>query len=1049
MNYKLFSALLGVGLALSSPELIAKTEAVVNANIKHSVGGKDSFDRHKYITLHSTVSESDWDGEADKLKYLMEDLDVYFGRENGSAGWNFNQSAEDPLNPGYVDPTHLVNRGRFARETTYGINDASVHKYDGRGDVMVGGQPRPHWFATVNPCCGGQSWQANGADAVGDFMGQYMNAFFRTEGEPSTQGRVKPTYFEVLNEPLYQLTDAPHEMGLEAPIPPIDIFNFHKDVANAFRQHNQDIKIGGYTVAFPIYEERNFARWGERMKLFIDTAGESMDFYSTHFYDLEDDNRFKGSRIEATLDMMDHYSLLTLGKTKEHVISEYGGRNRPLENAPWTPLRDWWFLKTASPMMMQFMDRPDAISKAIPFVTVKALWGTRNGFPYNWRLLRQAKEGEGEQGEHWVFTEMVKFYELWSDVQGTRVDSFTTNEDILIDSYVSKEKLYVIFSNLTEDNETILLHQHGTSGAKVQNIKVKHLYLANNAPQLDIINAPLGLDHFELAPEATIVVEYSYDADLNINGLSTENKYFATEYLKEIDANQVNQFEIKGVQTTSLGESILRIALGRDHGQSLSPEVRFNGQLLTSNARISGDEQLGRDRFFGLLEIPVPYSLLKNDNQIDITFPDTGGHIASVNMKVFGFDQEIRPDGGAVTGMYISPDNATLAIGATLKLSASVTPFFASDQSFNLASSDESVAMVDSNGMVTALNVGDVTITATSRDGNFTATTKITVEEPTQTSISFDDVQKYETLEFHLDKNMQVTTEYDAGTGFEVTADLGGINYLLRHMASNWTVISDIKVTDSTAIGTQKGTSTVYIPLSGLTPSEDLTNGEFYFLFVRVRSSSGDTESVAAYPITIVPSEDTVKPSLALDDESKYLSSTYSNNGTLDVTAFFEAGEGQTVTDELGGVKFFLREMDQTWSRSFNDIVVSDPNAIGKQSGTAQVSLPLSGIPPTQALPEGHFYFLFAQFISTDGSTYKIQGIAPLNVVAPAALFGDWDGDADVDSADISGLLAAIQARQDVPPNFDINNDGLVNILDARAMMALCTRARCVKEETE
>jgi len=1049
MYRKISSLLLGAGLALTSSGLFAKTEAVVNVNIKHSVGGKDTFDRDKYITLHSTVSESDWDGEEDKLKYLMEELDVYFGRENGTAAWNFNQSVEDANNPGYVDPAHLINSGRYARETTYGINDASVHQYDTRGEIMVGGQPRPHWFATVNPCCGGESWQANGADAVGDFMGQYMNAFFRAEGEPSTQGRVRPTYFEVLNEPLYQLTDAPHEMGLEEPIPPIDIFKFHKEVAEAFRRHNQDIKIGGYTVAFPIYEERNFARWEERMKLFIDTAGESMDFFSTHFYDLEDDNRFKGSRIEATLDMMDHYSLLTLGDTKEHVISEYGGRNRPMENAPWTPLRDWWFLKTASPMMMQFMDRPNAISKAIPFVTTKALWGTRNGIPYNWRLLRQAKEAEGEQGEHWVFTEMVKFYELWSDVKGTRVDSFTTNEDILIDSYVNNEKLYVIFSNLTEANETVLLHQFGASNATIENIKVKHLHLANNVPQLDVIDAPLDLTRFELAPEATIVVEYSFDADINIDGLSTEKKYFATEYLKEITENQVSQFEIKGVQTSSIGEAILRIAVGIDHGQSLTPEVKFNGQILTTKARISGDEQTGRDRFFGLLEIPVPYSLLTSTNLVDIKFPETGGHIASVNLKVFDFDQDIRPNGGPVTDMYISPESATLAVGSTLELSASVTPCFAADQRFTLSSDNESVATVDTNGLVTALSPGEVTITATSSDGSFTASSLLTVEEPTQTSISFDDAQKYTSTEYASGSSMQVTTEYDAGTGFEVAAGLGGINYLLRHMASNWTVINDVGVTDSSAIGLQKGTSTVGIPLEGLTPSEDLPNGEFYFLFVRVRSSSGETKNVSAYPITIGQSENNIEPGLSLDDDDKYRTTLYSNDSTLDVSAYFEAGEGQTVSSQLGGIKFFLREMDHTWSSSFNDIIVSDASAIGKQNGIAEASFPLNNIVPSESLPEGHFYFLFAQFISTDGATHNIQGIAPVNIIASVALEGDWDNDADVDSVDVNGLVTAIQTRQDIDLFFDINNDGVVNILDARAMMSLCTRAQCAVEAVE
>ncbi|MGO4890832.1 ExeM/NucH family extracellular endonuclease [Flavobacterium sp. W21_SRS_FM6] len=60
-----------------------------------------------------------------------------------------------------------------------------------------------------------------------------------------------------------------------------------------------------------------------------------------------------------------------------------------------------------------------------------------------------------------------------------------------------------------------------------------------------------------------------------------------------------------------------------------------------------------------------------------------------------------------------------------------------------------------------------------------------------------------------------------------------------------------------------------------------------------------------------------------------------------------------------------------------------------------------------------------------------------------AAVKGDWDGDGDVDINDVRGLISAIQARQTIDMAFDLNNDGVVNILDARVMMTLCTRTRC------
>lgn len=60
-----------------------------------------------------------------------------------------------------------------------------------------------------------------------------------------------------------------------------------------------------------------------------------------------------------------------------------------------------------------------------------------------------------------------------------------------------------------------------------------------------------------------------------------------------------------------------------------------------------------------------------------------------------------------------------------------------------------------------------------------------------------------------------------------------------------------------------------------------------------------------------------------------------------------------------------------------------------------------------------------------------------------AAVIGDWDGDGDVDINDVRALMLAVQSRQTIDPAFDLNNDGVINIIDARVMMTLCTRARC------
>ena len=61
----------------------------------------------------------------------------------------------------------------------------------------------------------------------------------------------------------------------------------------------------------------------------------------------------------------------------------------------------------------------------------------------------------------------------------------------------------------------------------------------------------------------------------------------------------------------------------------------------------------------------------------------------------------------------------------------------------------------------------------------------------------------------------------------------------------------------------------------------------------------------------------------------------------------------------------------------------------------------------------------------------------------PDALLGDLDGDFDVDRNDIRLLIFAIQAKQSIDLSLDLNNDGVITVIDARMMANLCTRSFC------
>lgn len=85
-----------------------------------------------------------------------------------------------------------------------------------------------------------------------------------------------------------------------------------------------------------------------------------------------------------------------------------------------------------------------------------------------------------------------------------------------------------------------------------------------------------------------------------------------------------------------------------------------------------------------------------------------------------------------VSGVSVSSSNLTLDEGQTGQLSETVFPSDATDKAVSWSSSNNSVAIVNGSGLVTAIAAGSATITVTTNDGYFTANTSVTVNQPSQ-----------------------------------------------------------------------------------------------------------------------------------------------------------------------------------------------------------------------------------------------------------------------------------------------------------------------------
>lgn len=90
-----------------------------------------------------------------------------------------------------------------------------------------------------------------------------------------------------------------------------------------------------------------------------------------------------------------------------------------------------------------------------------------------------------------------------------------------------------------------------------------------------------------------------------------------------------------------------------------------------------------------------------------------------------------------VSSAAVSPASASLYAGNTQQLTVTISPANATNKNVTWSSSNSAVATVNSSGLVTAVSAGTVTITATTQDGNKTASAAITVNPNTNFTVYF------------------------------------------------------------------------------------------------------------------------------------------------------------------------------------------------------------------------------------------------------------------------------------------------------------------------
>ncbi|KAA3656700.1 MAG: T9SS C-terminal target domain-containing protein, partial [Calditrichaeota bacterium] len=250
-------------------------------------------------------------------------------------------------------------------------------------------------------------------------------------------------------------------------------------------------------------------------------------------------------------------------------------------------------------------------------------------------------------------------YELWSDVNGTRLYTTTSDPDLQIDAYFSGNSAYVILNNLYFEDKEIGVNLIDAGDNAVQSINMRHLYLQGGEVVLDDETLASDQTTVTISDEAAIILKYTFENPISPANQCDEVKYYADDYFREITAGQPEQFNINNVALGDTGAAVLRLGLGRAHGRSLQPIVTVNGATLPVPENFMGYDQKPRETFWGVIDVPVPYDVLQANNAVSVGFVDNGGHISSVTMRVFNFNEDsissVGSESNKVETVYPNP----------------------------------------------------------------------------------------------------------------------------------------------------------------------------------------------------------------------------------------------------------------------------------------------------------------------------------------------------------------------------------------------------------
>lgn len=214
-----------------------------------------------------------------------------------------------------------------------------------------------------------------------------------------------------------------------------------------------------------------------------------------------------------------------------------------------------------------------------------------------------------------------------------------------------------------------------------------------------------------------------------------------------------------------------------------------------------------------------------------------------------------------VTGVTVTPTTATIAMGETLTLNATVSPANATDQTITWSSGNTAVITVSSSGVVTGVGAGNASVTVTTHDGAKTATSAITVIVPVE-SVSLPT-----TASVALSGTLQLKAALLPANATDQTMTWSSGNTGVASVSAGGLVTGNVTGTTTITVTTTDGAKTATCTVTVTSLKSWLNNGDdIYYSFGNVGVGSVDPQRLLAVNGNLVATERIVVVSAITSD---------------------------------------------------------------------------------------------------------------------------------------------------------------------------------------